>query len=197
MITDKNFKMKNYLFIFISFFAVLLLGCSEEKKLRKIDVYEIKNIGILSTTEYTIGKIIKLDDNKDWYKFGDRKILISVKAKVKAGVNLMELREEDIKVKGTSIEVYLPPVEITAFEMDPSTVRTEMEDVNGFRMNFSQIEKNKILRLGEKSIRDNLKNTSIIRDGEKNAVAFVENFYKQIGYKEVIVHPSKNTNNEN
>lgn len=189
--------MKHYFLFPLALLIFSLNSCSEERKLRKIDVYEIKNIGILSTTEYTIGKIIKLDDNKDWYKFGDRKILISVKAKVKAGVNLMELQEDDIAINGTTIEINLPPVQITAFEMDPSTVHTEMEDVNGFRMNFSQIEKNKILRLGEKSIRDNLKHTSIIRDGEKNAISFVENFYKQIGYKEVIVHPSKHTDNEN
>lgn len=188
--------MKQYFLILLALFTLSLNSCSEEKKLRKIDVYEIKNIGILSTTEYTIGKVIKLDDNKDWYKFGDRKILISVKAKVKAGVNLMELKEDDIKVNGTSIEINLPQVQITAFEMDPSTVHTEMEDVNGFRMSFTQIEKNKILRLGEKSIRDNLKHTSIIRDGEKNAISFVENFYKQIGYKEVTVHPAKRKKNE-
>lgn len=188
--------MKQYIIIVITLCGLLCQACSEEKELREVDVYEIKNIGILSTTEYTLGKIIKLDDNKEWYKFGDRKILISVKAKVKAGVNLMEIQEGDIVVNGTSIEVKLPPVQITTFEMDPSTVRTEMEDVNGFRMSFSQVEKNKILRLGEKSIRDNLKNTSLIKEGEQNAISFVENFYKQIGFKEVIVHPSTEMNNE-
>ena len=131
--------MKNYLFIFFSLFAALQLqGCSEEKKLGKIDAYALKNIGILSTTKYTFGKIIKVDDSKDYYKFGDRKTLISTK--VKAGVNLVKLRQEDININGTSIEVYIRPVQITTFEMGPSTVRAEMENVNGYRMNCSQIE---------------------------------------------------------
>lgn len=183
--------MRQILSFFLALCLLSLTACTDKEESEKVDVFEIKNIGILSTTEFTIGKIIQLDDNKEWYKFGDRKILISVKAKVKAGVNLMQLTEEDIRVNGKSIEITLPPVQITSFEMDPSTVRTEMEDVNGFRMHFTQNEKNKILRLGEKSIRDNLQNTSLIKDGEKNAVSFVKNFYKQIGFEEVLVRPSK------
>ena len=38
------------------------MSCSQEKEIRNVDIYEIKNIGELSTTEYTVGKIIKLND---------------------------------------------------------------------------------------------------------------------------------------
>jgi hypothetical protein len=175
---------------------IFLAGCSEETKTPSVDVYEIRNIGLLSTSEYTIGKIIQLDDNKEWYKFGDRKILISCKAKIKAGINLLELKVSSIQVDGDKITIELPPVQITTFEMDPSSVRTEMVDVNGFRANFSQTEKNKILRLGEKSIRANLTEIGIKKEAEKNAIAFVHDFYEQLGYKEVIVKPSNLRNDE-
>src|SRR5690606_41845944 len=77
-------------------------SCSEEEAPRP-DVYEIRDIGILSTTEFTLGKIVKLSDDKEWYKFGDRKILISTRAKVKAGVNLLDIREGVISVQGNTI----------------------------------------------------------------------------------------------
>lgn len=186
---------KNILYLFL-FVTIMFGSCTENNPVPEADVYKIKSIGLLSTTEYTIGKIIKLDDNNDWYKYGDRKILISVKAKVKAGINLMELTEDDIKVKANTITINLPPVQITSFQMDPSTVRTEMEDVNGFRMNFSQIEKNEILKLGEKSIRDNLNETGIIEEAEKNAISFITDFYKQMGYEKVNVNLSKMESNE-
>src|SRR5690606_36117880 len=96
----------------------------------KAEVYEIRNIGELSTTEYTVGKIVKLDDKaEEWYKFGDRKLLIHCKAKIKAGVDLSKIKDGDIKVSGNTIEITLPPAKITTFSKDPNIIRTEIERV--------------------------------------------------------------------
>lgn len=176
-----------FLLILIS---LSLFACSEKEELRT-DVYEIREVGILATTEYTLGKIVKLSDDQEWYKFGDRKILISTKAKVKAGVNLLDVKDGDIEVVGNNIKITLPPVEITSFEMNPGDIHTEMEDVNGFRMGFSQEEKNYILRLGEASIRKEIYNTSILKEAKKNTSSFVKDFYKQLGYDDVIIEYRK------
>lgn len=176
--------MKSLFFIFL--LLSFVFSCSTEEDPRP-DVFEIREIGMLATTEFTLGKIVKLNDDQEWYKFGDRKILISTKAKVKAGINLMDLREDDIQVVGNKIKIKLPPVEITSFEMNPNDIRTEMVDVNGFRMGFTQEEKNKILRLGEESIRKEVYNTSILSEAKKNASSFVKDFYSQMGYEDVII----------
>lgn len=178
------------LFFFIFLFASILFSCSEEE-LPRPDVYEIRSIGLLSTTEFTLGKIVKLNDDQEWYKFGDRKILISTKAKVKAGVNLMDLRDGDVEVVGNKIKITLPPVEITSFEMNPDDIHTEMVDVNGFRMGFTQEEKNIILRMGEKSIRKEVYSTNILQEATKNTSSFVKDFYSQMGYDEVIIEYRK------
>ncbi len=169
---------------------IVLFGCSNPEP-DNSSIYEVKNIGVLSTSEYTVGKIIQLDDKADWWKFGDRKILISCKAKIKAGINLLELKDENIIVEGNKITIQLPPVQITSFEIDPNTVNTEVEDINGFRMRFNQEEKNKILRLGERSIREKIEETGILKEAERNAVLFIQEFYKQLGYEEVQVIISK------
>lgn len=171
---------------FLILFIFALFACAEEE-VPVIDVYEIREIGILATTEFTLGKIVKLSDDQEWYKFGDRKILISTKAKVKAGVNLLAIKEGDIEVVGNKLKIKLPPVEITSFEMNPNDIHTEMVDVNGLRMGFSQEEKNKILKMGEESIRKDIYNTSILQEAKKNATTFVKDFYKQLGYEEVII----------
>ncbi len=164
-----------------------LFSCSEEKA-KKAEIFEIREIGTLSTTEYTLGKIVKLSDNGEWYKFGDRKILISCKAKVKAGVNLSKIRDEDIKINGKRIEISLPAAEITSFDMDPKLMKTEMVEVSGFRFQFTQEETNEILKKGEKANRRDMKELNILSDAEKNAVVFIKDFYKQLGFEEVIVH---------
>jgi len=184
-------------FLLYSFLILFLVACSPEKELREVDVYEIRNIGELSTTEYTVGKIIKLNDKaQEWYKYGDRKILISCKAKIKAGVDLSSLKEGDIIVSGKKIVTYLPKAKLTSFEMDPRDIYTEKESISGFRDKFTQSEKNLFLKQGEKATLENLPQTGIIKDANKNTSIFIEEFYKNLGFEEVIVK-QKSTKNEN
>ena len=89
----------------ISVLTLFVVSCGSDKEVRRGEVYEIRQIGTLSTTEYTLGKVIKLDDEGEWYMLGDRKILISCKAKVKAGVDLGQIKDDDIKINGTTIEM--------------------------------------------------------------------------------------------
>lgn len=185
--------------VIFSCLSFLLLSCAEEK-LPDERIYEVRNIGLLSTTEYTVGKIIRLSDefkeeDSEWYeyykKYGERKILISCRAKVKAGIDLTELQEGDIVINGSTIEITLPPAKITTFSMDPSDIHTEMESITGLRSSFSQEEKNAFLKQGEAAIRKDLASTGILNDANENAVAFLKEFYEQMGYKKVIVHTSK------
>jgi len=183
--------MKYTLFILL-LIAGLISSCGEEtKEPPKADVYEVKNIGLLSTSEYTIGKIIKLTDTPEWYKLGDRKLLMSCKAKVKAGVDLKKLKDGDIEVTGNTITIVLPPAEITTFTMDPRLRHTEMESVNGLRQGFSQSEKHEYMKQGEEAIRRDIEDTKILKDAEENAAMFLRDFYKQMGFEKVIVKHTK------
>lgn len=165
-----------------------LFSCTEETPLPETEVYEIRNIGELSTTEYTVGKIVKLDDKaEEWYKLGDRKILIHCKAKIKAGVDLSKIKDGDIKLSGSTIEITLPPAQINSFSMDPNLVRTEMESVTGLRSSFTQSEKNSFLKQGEEAIRKDILSTGILKDASMNAEAFLIDFYEQMGFEKVIV----------
>lgn len=167
----------------------LLFSCEEAEP--KTDVYEIRNIGLLATTEYTIGKVVKLEDKAEWYKFGDRNILISCKAKVKAGIDLNQLAKGDIATDGDGVTINLPAPQILSVDMDRSQVKTEMVDVNGFRQDFTQEEKNAILAQGERSIRANIGSTNILQMAERNAELFVKDFYRKLGYNNVVVNFKK------
>jgi hypothetical protein len=102
-------------------------------------------------------------------------------------IDLTAIRKEDIEIKGNSLTIYVPKPKITSFNMDPNSIKTEMLDVSGMRFSFSQEEKNNILQLGEKSIRDGLTETGIYKEARKNVVSFVTEFYQQIGFKKVRV----------
>lgn len=178
--------MKNCLFL--TLLVLFLASCGGGEAVHETEIYQIRSIGTLATTEYTLGKIIHWNDEGEWYKFGDRKILLSCKATVKAGVNLNKISESDIEVEGNKITIQLPPPEIVSFEMNPDLIRTEMTDVNGFRSDFSQVEKSKVLQKGEESIRKDLKKLHILDEAEQNAKIFIIDFYKNLGFEQVIVH---------
>ncbi len=169
-----------------------LWACTDDTTLPKPEVFQIKEIGELSTTEYIFSKVLRVDDPGEWYKFGNRKILISCKAKVKAGINLKAIQKNDIVVNGDEVSIRLPRPKITSFNMDPNSVRTEVVDVDGFRDDFNQEDINHILQMGEKSIRAALNETGIYAEAEKNAIAFVQEFYKQLGYAKVTVEIKEN-----
>lgn len=174
------------------FLFLALASCgTDDTPVSRQEIYDVRTIGMLSTSEYTVGKIIRLNDKGEWYKFGERKILLSCKAKIKAGVNLNNLKDGDIQVKGKRIEIQLPPPEIISFEMNPDQIKTEMVDITGFRADFTQAEKNTILQLGEKAIRKDIGQLNILNDAQTNAIAFLTDFYKTLGFEEIIIHGTK------
>lgn len=183
--------MKKINSLLILTFTLLLFACGNEKEVKETEVYQIRNIGTLSTVEYTLGKVIKWNDKGDWYDFGDRKILISVKAKVKGGIDLKKINEGDIKVSGKKIEITIPQAEIIVFDMDPELAKVEREAVSGMRAGFSLEEKNNILRKGQKSIESDIKKLGILNDARNNAHVFLKDFYTNLGFEEVIIYDAE------
>lgn len=166
----------------------LITACSGDEPVQNERVLEIKELGELSTIEYTIGKLIQMDQSEsDWYKWGDRKILINTRATVKAGIDLKKIKEEDVRVKGRTIEITLPSPEYTSFSMDPNFTRTEVESVSGFRDGFTQKEKNNFMRQGEEAIKKELANLSILEEAQSSAEDIVREFYRSLGFETVII----------
>lgn len=180
--------MKKSLFFLL---ILVLFACkTKEEVVPETEVFHLQDLGTLGTVEYTFGKIVELNDNKDWYRIGDRKILMSVRAKVKAGVDLQKLKDDDIVFNDAqrSVEILLPPAEIISFEMHPNDIKTEMTDVTGFRFEFTQEDKLKVLKLGEEAIQKEMTESQIFQDAEKNTRVFIEDFYRELGYETVIVN---------
>ncbi len=177
--------------ILFTFLLFTLVNCTNKKEdhfvKEKASYSSVKEIGELSTVEYTLGKVLKIDDKAEWYKFGDRKILIKVNATVKAGINLNKLNTEDLIIEENSIQIRLPEPELFTFTIPSDQVQTVVNDINGLRHEFSQTDKISILQLGEKKIREEVKQTDILNDAEKNAINWFTAYYKNMGYKSVEV----------
>ncbi|MBU2020006.1 MAG: DUF4230 domain-containing protein [Bacteroidetes bacterium] len=181
--------MKKY-FFWILILGMQLAACKSDKAVETA-VYKIKELGQLSTSEYTLSKVLQLNDKGEWFKIGDRKILISCQAKAKAGVDLRKLDISEVELEKGYIKIGIPSIELMSFEMIPESVSTEMSEVTGFRSSFTQEEKNKILRQGEDNIRKNLARTGLYEDAHKNTVLFIEKFYQDLGFTKIDVYAQK------
>ena len=163
---------------------LLLLSCKREPPLRET-VLQLKELTELATTEYTLTKIVKASDDQTWYKVGERRILISCRALVKAGIDLSGLKESDVRVNGDGISLTLPPARILSLDIRPEDIRTEFQEVGALRSEFSAEERNLLMQQAEARIREQALETGILRTAESNATLVLGNLLQRMGYKTV------------
>ena len=170
---------------------VLLFSCKQKEK--AIDaVLQLKELSELATVEYTITKIIKASDDQTWYKIGDRKILMSCQAGIKAGIDLSTIKAEDIAIDGDNISLKLPNATILSMNIRPEDIRTEYQEVGILRSDYTAAERNQLMSQGESQIRNSIEATGILRTAESNASLFIGQFLRQLGYKKIDIRFGKN-----
>ena len=141
----------------------------------------------LATVVYTVSKVVKANDNQTWYKIGDRKILITSEATVKAGIDLSALSEDHIYISGKNIRVYLPPPKILSVNLPPENIRVAFEDVSIFRSPFSSAERDGLLAQAELQIRNSDNETGILEQAKTNTQLFLSQFLVQLGFESVTI----------
>src|SRR5688572_23188560 len=122
----------------------------------------LRDIEELATIEYTITKVVKASDNKTWFKVGERRILITSEAIVKAGIDLKQLTESDIKRVGKTITIHLPPPQILSVNIPPENIKVEFEKVSLFRDPFTAKERDQLMIQAEQQIRNSGTSLGII-----------------------------------
>lgn len=181
-------------FLKILLMAVMLMTYSCGDKVSPEDMIKervttMTEMAELGTVEYTISKIIKANDNKAFYTIGDRKILFSCKAVVKAGIDLKDFSADNVKYNKTtnSVTVALPEPKILSFNMPPKDIKLEYVKVDFFRSKFTAEERNDLLKQGEEDIRADIPHMGIIEDARTNAETFVKSLFSQMGVESVNV----------
>ncbi|MEO7316187.1 MAG: DUF4230 domain-containing protein [Ginsengibacter sp.] len=183
------------LIILLLFYSLIVTGCnSDSKKVdKKQQVMSLQNMSDLATAEYVVTKIIKASDDKTWYKAGDRKILMSCKASIVAGIDLSKLSEDDISIDGDNITINLPRAKLLYMNIKPEDIKTAYEDVSMFRTKFTSQEKNELAVQAENQIKESVQSLGVLTTAETNASIFIDNFLKNLGYKNINIHFSTST----
>ena len=165
--------------------ACLLVSCKDKMPDNIETIHALKNLQDLATVEYTITKVVKANDNIAWYKAGDRKILITCKASVKAGIDLAALQPDDIDIHGKSISIKLPAPRILTVNMPPENIKVAYSDIGFFRDGFTNAERDALMAQAEKQIWNAGEALGILSQAKLNTQTFLNNFLMQLGFEKV------------
>lgn len=176
----------------VLFLLLALPGCRERAAVEDTVQREIEAITAmkqLSLVEYRVSKIIKADDEGAWYKIGERKILLSCTAYLKAGIDLATFGPDDVDVDwtGKRVSVTIPHATLLSLDMPASEIRQEYDHVTMLRQSFTAEERNALLRQGEKQIRDSVPSLGILEKADENARRFFESVFQKMGFESVEV----------
>ena len=189
--------MKKCTYLILAAAVMLLCASCSKLGLKKVSLEQklsekmsqITDVAELGTVEYTVTKVVKASDDASWYKVGNRKILFDCTAYLKAGIDMSKFDGTKVQVneEKKSIVVTLPQAELLAFNMPPEKAKLVYENVSTFRSNFSAADRNHLLQLGEKNIREDVPNLGILKDAEKNASDFFKAMLGQLGFEIITV----------
>ena len=168
---------------------VLTPGCrrSSLQELLSERIQALSQTSELGTVEYTVRKAVRARDEGEWFKLGNRRILFTCTAYLKAGINLDRIPLDKIVVdeQNRSVAMVLPHATVLTINIPPEEIRLEFEDVTGFRQHFSDRERQTLLRQGERDIIRELPNLGILDEAETNAEEFFRTMLEQMGFENI------------
>ena len=176
-----------FVITFFNFFAACKSPV-EEKTENEIDgikiIEQMKSLSSLGSVEYSFSKLIKCSDEQS-FAIGDRKLLMSCKAYVKAGVNFEKIIVPNINTKNKSIEIVMPKGEIILMNIPAEEIKIVNEKTGFFRNKFSDAEIQRVQVLAEKEIKSKISEFKITDKAETNAQIFLDKWVRNFGFTSV------------
>lgn len=165
-----------------------LHSCKPEEDSINKKIMGIESMAELGTVEYTVTKIIKANDAA-WYRYGDRKILFSSVAYLKAGIDMQEFSMNNVTInkEENSINVILPKAKLLSFNMPPDKIHEIFNETTGTRSEFTPEEINDLKIQAENAIRKDIPNLGILQDAENNAKGFFKVLLTQLGFEIITI----------
>lgn len=165
------------------------LGFRNQTSMNVSSVLEkIKPISELNTVEMYFHDIVDYENAKYFHEvelpFTKKKFIFTVKAKVKAGVNLSKLTPEDVQfVDKMTVKIKLPPGEITSKEILEYKSYDEKDSVfNGIKNEDTFYA----LEAFQKDLEQKAIEMGILEKAVENAKLSIGQLLKGVGYEEVI-----------
>ncbi|MBI2757532.1 MAG: DUF4230 domain-containing protein [Chloroflexi bacterium] len=149
-------------------------------------INQIQALARLETIEYSVQQVVEVDDKQGTFAFlYGTKMLIQVKGKVIAGIDMQKLQPGDMQLQNSVLYVKLPPAEVFITALDES--KTQIWNIqNGI---FTRPDPNLVID-GLQGAQDKILQAAledgILDQAQKNAEAYLTKFFAALGYKNTI-----------
>jgi len=149
----------------------------------------MNDLGRLETAEFVMQTVIDLENDPGnlWQEIvGSDQLMLVAEGEVVAGFDLKKLAEEDIIVRGTSVQIVLPPPEILYSRIDNE--RTYVyERKTGLLVTPDKTLESRARQLAEESIVDWAIRRGIYEKAEEAGYTHLENFLRSLGFTEITI----------
>lgn len=158
---------------------------------RGMVVGKVKKASKLATVEFTIDKLVYGVKSKRllWVvKLNEANFLAHSQAFVKAGIDLEQLKEEDIKIEGKKISLLLPHVQVINFSYPAEKfVMDTIISGDAFLNNIRLEDQEEFFQEAEIDIRNSLKHMGIVEETQKKTRVMLEGMLRNLGYTEIYI----------
>jgi len=167
--------------LFIALLLVRLPAIGAPPKIQNTTtvIQQIQTLAELVTVKYVLEKVVILDDIK-WY--GENRVLLVAHGIVKAGVDLQEIKPEDVRVEDKRVVLKLPRARITDVYLDDQKTRVVDRSTGLLRAFDKDLEQN-ARRQAVDDLRIAARAHRIYEDAEERARLQLGNLFHQLGYE--------------
>ena len=167
------------LFIALLFVRPPAIGAPPKIQSTATIVQQVQTLSELVTVKYVLEKVVILDDIK-WY--GENRVMLVAHGIVKAGVDLQEIKPEDVRVEDKKIVLKLPRARITDVYLDDQKTRVVDRSTGLLRAFDKDLEQN-ARRQAVDDLRIAARSNRIYEDAEERARLQLTNLFHQLGYE--------------
>ena len=190
--------------------VLVLAGCSSDQASKKVVQKTIAKITpeqrleLVSYKTKSVARSGEDDKDKAFYIIGDRKMLVSFMADVRAGIDLKDFNpKKDIVLrrKDRSAVIKLPDPVVFTCDVPIDSVNFEKGEKGFLRPKFTHDEVVHVASLGKQNILKEIENEQrypILKDAKENARRTFTSLFNALGYTKVeVVFPSDEKAKEN
>lgn len=149
-------------------------------------IERVRSISELNTVEMYFNEIIDFENAKFFngfeIPFTQKSFIFTVKARVKAGIDLSSIKEEDVEIDAKRLVLRLDEPVITSSEILSYKAYDEKD---GLFNEVTTEDTLKALELFEKDLRKQAAENGIIEKAKENAEKTIEGIFKMSGYEQV------------
>jgi hypothetical protein len=144
-------------------------------------VREVQSLSDLVTVQYVMEKVVVLEDVK-WY--GENRVLMLAHGVVKGGIDLKQIKADDLAISGKTISIHLPVPQVTDAYLDDKASQI-IDHSTGLLRAFDKDLEQTARQNAVDDIARAARKAGILDDADKRAKAELETFLKQAGFETV------------